>query len=56
MSQIFTHFYNEETAIGAESHFYHELVLPDVTICSDFPFKSEAHSMSIADYLNITFR
>jgi hypothetical protein len=45
MYQIFYHFANEETSIGAESTFHHELLLPVFTVCSDIPFKrrSELH-------------
>jgi hypothetical protein len=56
MYQILIHFVNKETSIGAESTFYHELLLPVVTVCSDYPFKREAETNSIEEYLNVTYR
>jgi hypothetical protein len=56
MYQIFYHFANEETSIGAESTFHHELLLPVFTVCSDIPFKRRSETNSKEEYFNVTYR
>ncbi len=56
MSQIFYHYYNEETATGLEFHLHSELPLPAITVCNDYGFKEKAASTSEQAYLNATYR